>query len=124
MITDYSRKYKNGPIGSKGKKGAGGPPSAGGWFWKLSGIVVVLATLTGLVGGFWFAWRIRNGLDDLAREMERKKELTRENAHLQSSANVLLARERVEKIAAAELDLYPTSKKALGTKISVRIPEP
>ena len=120
MVSDYSPSYRG-----KIKKKPGIPSgkqkmSCGPWFWKLTGLMVIAATLVGIVGSFWFSWKIRNGLDDLARAQENKHELQQITLLLRQDEERFFSKERIEAVSAAELALYPPKEKYLGGGITVR----
>ncbi|MCB2180659.1 MAG: cell division protein FtsL [Desulfobulbaceae bacterium] len=124
MITDYSPRFKDSPKRMPGKRGPGQKMTIGEVFWKLSGVLVICTTLIGLAGSFWFSWKIRTGLDDLSREQERRKSLQQISMTLQEDEKRLFDQKRIEKVAAAELELYVPSQKYIGGGITVRVPKP
>jgi hypothetical protein len=124
MITDYSPRFKASPKRMQGKRGPGPKLTLSDMFWKLSGVLVICTTLIGLAGSFWFSWKIRSGLDDLSREQERNQSLRQISLTLQQEEDLLFDRKRIEKVAAAELDLHVPSEKYLGGGITVRVPGP
>ncbi|MFH1215793.1 MAG: hypothetical protein V1706_04750 [Pseudomonadota bacterium] len=93
-----------------------------GWFWKLSGGIVITATLIALIGSCLFSWGIKRGLGDLAGEMVRKQELRKQNIELMGQKGKLFSRNRIEGAAAARLALYPPDEKDLGGGLVVRVP--
>lgn len=123
MSRRYSTRYT---FTAKGR-GSHGPEqklTCGKWFWKLSGAVIVFATLFGLAGSFWFGWKIRSSLDALARETKTGRELQQISRLLKNEERNLFDKKRIETVAAAKLKLYPPSEKYLGAGITVRIPRP
>ncbi len=124
MVSDYSprlkrkMKKKSGPAAGK-QKIACGP-----WFWKLSGMLVIAATVMGIIGSLWFSWKIRTGLDELAREQGKKHELQQISMLLREDEKVVFSKERIEAVSAAELALHPPKEKYLGGGITVRTPRP
>ena len=98
--------------------------TCGSLFWKLTGLLIIVATLVGLVGSFWFAWKIRNNLDNLAREQEKSLDLRQASRFLQDEEKEFFSQTRIETVAEAELSLYPPSEKYLGGGITVRVPRP
>lgn len=123
MIVDYSPRYR---VHLKNKKGVPGPKqrmTLGEWFWKLSGVVVICTTLIGLAGSFWFSWKIRNGLDDLSKQKEKRQELQQISIVLQGKEKVLFDEKRVEAVAAADHKLFPAVEKYIGGGITVVVPK-
>jgi len=117
MAARFSSRYKPG-IGTRlGKKSSGQKLTLGGWFWKLTGMVIVMVTLVGMAG-------IRRGLDGLTRVQGEKHALLQVSRNLQSQKGQLLDRKRIETVAAAKLSLYPSVEQSAGVGVIVRIPEP
>lgn len=124
MVSDYSPSYR-GKIKKKSDSPSGKQKiSCGPWFWKLTGMLVVAATLVGILGSLWFSWKIRDGLDDLARAQENKQELQQVSLLLREDEKKFFSKERIEVVSAAELALYPPKAKYLGGGITVRIARP
>jgi len=124
MAARFSSRYKPG-IGTRlGKKSSGQKLTLGGWFWKLTGMVIVMVTLVGMAGSYWFSWSIRRGLDGLTRVQGEKHALLQVSRNLQSQKGQLLDRKRIETVAAAKLSLYPSVEQSAGVGVIVRIPEP
>lgn len=126
MVSDYSPRYR-GKI--KQKPGRPKPTakqkiSCGPWFWKLAGVLVVVATMVGIAGSLWFSWKIRRGLDDLALAQEKGNELQRVSLLLHEEEKVFFSKERIEAMSIEELSLYPPKEKSLGGGITVRVSRP
>ena len=122
MVSGYSSRYKGRP-GKRGSLKKGGQQlKLGGWFWKLSGCIIIGATLVGLAGSCWFSWNIKRGLDGLAGEQEKQAELQKLHTGLEDQKDRLFARKRIEKIAADKLGLYPADEHKLGGGLIVRVP--
>ncbi len=94
------------------------------WFWKLTGLLVVVATIIGILGSLWFSWKIRSGLDDLARAQERGNELQQVSLLLYEDEKNFFSKERIEDVAADQLALYPPKERSLGGGITVRVARP
>ncbi|MEW6291151.1 MAG: hypothetical protein AB1545_14990 [Thermodesulfobacteriota bacterium] len=124
MIAHFSLQYKPGAGRRLGKKSSSQKLSLGSWFWRLTGVVMVMATLVGMAGSFWFSWSIRRGLDSLTRVQGEKHALQQVSGKLQSQKAQLLDRKRLETVAAAKLSLYPSVEQSAGGGVIVRIPEP
>lgn len=122
MIAQFSTRYTSSAGRRLSKRGPGQKLTLGGWFWKLTGIVVIMATLIGFAGSCWFSWCIRNGLDNLTRARGEKHALQQESAKLQKQRDKEMDRKRIESLAAAKLALYPTKEEKLGRVATVRIP--
>lgn len=124
MITQFSTRYNSGPGRRLSKKGPAQKLGLGTLFWKLTGVVIILATLIGLAGGCWFSWSISRGLDNLTRARGEKLALQQLSNKLQAQRDQLLDRKRIETVAAAKLALYPTTEQSAGSsEATVRIPE-
>jgi cell division protein FtsL len=124
MVTDLSSRYKSGIGRRPAKKSGGQKLQLGGWFWKLTGLIMVVATLVGMAGSFWFSWSIRRGLDELTAERGEKLALQQVSANLQAEQVRLFDQKRIEAVAAAKLALYPTVEQSAGGGVIVRVPEP
>jgi len=123
MVGQFSSRYKPGIGRKQGKKSSGQNLTLGGWFWKLTGVVIVMVTLVGMAGGYWFSWSIRRGLDGLTREQGEKHALQQVSSNLQKQREQLLDRKRIETVAAVKLSLYPSVEQSAGGGVIVRIPE-
>ncbi|MEW6521211.1 MAG: hypothetical protein AB1461_17565 [Thermodesulfobacteriota bacterium] len=126
MSVQLSSRYNYKPSLSRklSKKGPGQKLTLGGWFWKLSGVIIVVATLIGMAGSYWFSWSIRRGLDSLTGVQGEKHALQQVSVKLRGQKGQLLDRKRIETVAAAKLSLYPTVEQSAGGGVIVRIPEP
>jgi hypothetical protein len=123
MAARFSSRYKLGTATRLGKKSSGQKLTLGSWFWKLTGVVIVMATLVGMAGGYWFSWSIRRGLDGLTRVQGEKHALLQVSRSLQSQKGQLLDRKRIETVAAAKLSLFPSVEQSAGGGVIVRIPQ-
>jgi len=123
MAAQLSSRYKPGLVRKQGKRGSGQKLPLGGWFWKLTGVIIVMVTLVGMAGGYWFSWSIRRGLDGLTRVQGEKHALLQVSSNLQKQRAQLLDRKRIETVAAAKLSLYPSVEQSAGGGVIVRIPE-
>jgi cell division protein FtsL len=124
MVTGFSSRYKSGIGRRPGKKSAGQQLQLGHWFWKFTGLIMVVATLLGMAGSFWFSWSIRRGLDELTANRGEKHALLQVSANLQNEQSQLFDRKRIEKVAAAKLALFPSVEQSAGGGVIVRVPEP
>ncbi|MBU4263757.1 MAG: hypothetical protein KKC76_18030 [Proteobacteria bacterium] len=124
MVAQFSSRYKPSLGRNLGKKGPGQKLTLGSWFWKLTGVVIISATLAGMAGSYWFSWNIRRGLDSLTGVQGEKHALQQVSNKLLGQKGQLLDRKRIETVAAAKLALYPTVEQSAGGGVIVRIPEP
>ena len=70
------------------------------------GVVLATLTLAAVGSGFWVAWAVRSGLDEMACQQQQRQELLQRHRELGEQRHQLLARERIEE-EAARLGLFP-----------------
>ncbi|MFZ5760288.1 MAG: hypothetical protein ACOY32_11775 [Thermodesulfobacteriota bacterium] len=123
MITGYSSRYGI-ACGKRAvrRRTVSQDLPVGGLFWKLSGAVVVIATLLALIGSSWISWSIKRGLGDLAAAQVRKQELRKGHKVLADQQNLLFSRKSIEDIAESRLALYPGEETDLGGGLVVLVP--
>jgi hypothetical protein len=108
---DYARRYS--PVMRNRQRVAirhSGMTVAGGRFWEIAGLAGLVAGSVLLVSSIGCGWQIRSDQGALLLEQAQARSLTTAHLHLIEQRNVLTSRERVEKMAAKILKLYPPEK--------------
>ncbi len=111
---DYARRYS--PVITGRQRVAvrrAGMALVGGRFWELAGFALLGALAVLLVGSIWCGWQIKVDQGVLELEQAQGRGLTTLQRQLTEQRDGLASRERVEKMAARILKLFPPEKDQL-----------
>ena len=91
------------------------------WLWKLVGVVVTIAMISGVTGTFFVGLKIRDGLEELLCCQQTRTDIKEVNKALYSQKKNLTSKEHIEALAAVKLGLYaPSAGKPSGGMRVVR----
>ncbi|MCK5322676.1 MAG: hypothetical protein KAJ45_00975 [Desulfobulbaceae bacterium] len=111
MIQDYAHRYtlvmgEMQRVSPRDETGSG----RSGLLWKVSGIMVVVLMVIGMVFSYWIGWQIRSGLGELTQNRMIYHEFSGVKKEMEAHRGNLLALENFE-ATAGEFGLYkPTNK--------------
>ncbi|TBV83271.1 MAG: hypothetical protein EYX74_00365 [Desulfobulbaceae bacterium] len=89
-----------------GRRPTGGDHDPINALFKALGVVLLVAALLAIFSGFWVAWAVRSGLDEMAVEQFRASELRQQHQKLSQRRDQLLTADRIKEMA-VELGLFP-----------------
>jgi hypothetical protein len=108
---DYARRYS--PV-IRGRQRVAtrreGLASVGGRFWELAGSLMIGAIAVLLVSSIWCGWQIKSDQGALLLEKAQGRSLSTGHKQLVQQRDELASRERVEKMAAKILRLFPPAQ--------------
>lgn len=107
MIQDYAHRYTL-VMGGGRQRVSSRDETVFGWsglLWKVSGVMVVVLMLIGMVFSYWIGWQIRNGLGELAQSQTIYQRFSGLRNKMEVRHGNLLALENFE-VAAGEFGLY------------------
>lgn len=111
-MRDYAKKYSS-LVGNRqrvsGKRGGGSDRER---FFKVIGVVTVVAMLLGVASSLWFGVALRDGLGKLDKGKQERTELNAANLAFSAEKEAMLQQEKIE-AAAGGLGLFPPSEKQL-----------
>ncbi|MCK5544994.1 MAG: hypothetical protein KAI35_07240 [Desulfobulbaceae bacterium] len=111
MIQDYAHRYtlvmgEMQRVSSRDETGFG----RSGLLWKVSGVMVVVLMVIGMVFSYWIGWQIRSGLGELAQSQTIYQKFSGLKNEMEVRRGNLLALENFE-VTAGEFGLYrPTDR--------------
>ena len=114
MVYDYARRYS--PVITGRQRVAGrraGLAVVDAHFWELAGFAMLGALVVLLVGSIWCGWQTKSDKGTLLLEQAQGRSLMTTHRQLAAQRDGLASRERVEKMAAKILKLFPPEKDQL-----------